>query len=263
MRRMTQLCSALAASAMIAASAHAAPVVIYQDDFNGTSADLNGTTPDIGTGNWLAPPRFNADGSVTTTTPTTTTGNATLAFTPADGLVYTLDASLSGVSSTGGVGWFALGFGSGTGSSSGTVDNRFVTGASIGKAWMLFLNTTTVNNNQTFLGNATSGTQNMAFWSTDFANGGDIDLRIVLDTTGGSGNYTATFFAKRPTSGTYTEVRSETGLANETISLVGVAVSGPGMNGTIESFSLTSVPEPGSLALLGLGGLLIARRRRG
>jgi len=31
---------------------------------------------------------------------------------------------------------------------------------------------------------------------------------------------------------------------------------------SIQDFSLTAVPEPGSLALLGLGGMLIARRRR-
>lgn len=32
--------------------------------------------------------------------------------------------------------------------------------------------------------------------------------------------------------------------------------------GAVDNFAITAVPEPGSLALLGLGGLLIARRRR-
>lgn len=32
--------------------------------------------------------------------------------------------------------------------------------------------------------------------------------------------------------------------------------------GRLDNFSVTAVPEPGSLALLGLGGLMIARRRR-
>jgi len=38
-----------------------------------------------------------------------------------------------------------------------------------------------------------------------------------------------------------------------------------GANGgeVLRSFTITVIPEPGSLALLGLGGLLIARRRRG
>ena len=39
--------------------------------------------------------------------------------------------------------------------------------------------------------------------------------------------------------------------------------SGVSPDHTVNNFTVSAVPEPGSLALLGLGGLLIARRRRG
>lgn len=45
--------------------------------------------------------------------------------------------------------------------------------------------------------------------------------------------------------------------------LVFEEASTSGVDSFIDDVSITVVPEPGSLALLGLGGLLIARRRRG
>lgn len=41
------------------------------------------------------------------------------------------------------------------------------------------------------------------------------------------------------------------------------STSNNGNFGSVDNFSVSGVPEPSSLALLGLGGLLIARRRRG
>jgi hypothetical protein len=74
--------------------------------------------------------------------------------------------------------------------------------------------------------------------STTF--GGDMDMRVVLDTTGGTGNWTATWFAKLPASGSYTQVRAATPLLKEDINSVGVAITGSGIEGDLTFFSLTA-----------------------
>ena len=172
-------------------------------------------------------------------------------------LVYTLDASVTGISGDGN--WIALGFANGQSANSGT-NYRFVTGSDPeGRAWMLARGDNSANPN---VGH-TVGTTDPANWAGALANanGGDLDMRIVLDTTGGTGSWTATWYAKRPADGSYTEVRSSTTLPAEDIDSVGLAVSNTGISGTIESFSLNVIPEPSAalLACLGLIGLL--RRR--
>ena len=206
--------------------------IIFSEDFNGSSDDLDGSAPDTrpGTEAWVASPVFNQDGSVDPSA-----GSATLAFTPVDGNVYQLDVSLREVS--GDQNWFALGFGAGQSNviSSG---NRFINNLLIGKAWMLVRGNT--DGNQTFLGTATSGTQNVAPWTEFTSETGDVDMRIELDTTGGAGNWAATFFAKKPAEAIYTEVRAQEVLADETIDSVGVALANTGVEGRIESFSLSN-----------------------
>jgi hypothetical protein len=76
--------------------------------------------------------------------------------------------------------------------------------------------------------------------------GGAIDLRIVLDTTGGTGAWTATWYAKLPADGSYSLVGATTTIphAASNYTSVGIAASNTnsttGTGGTIESFSLTS-----------------------
>jgi hypothetical protein len=253
------------------AQLHAVTVIFEQDFTPGAgTAGLNGTSPTIGANNWVAAPNFQADGDFAEVGG----GSATIAFTPADGLVYTLDASFRNLAGTATVGapeqdWIALGFASGQSASTGN-NFRFIQTTVIGKAWMLYrgANTTGTLPNGTQVGSATSGTNGgagSANWSdaglsTTF--GGDIDLRVVLDTTGGAGNWTATWFAKLPASGSYTEVRAETVLVNEAINSVGVAISNTGFDGDMTRFRLTAVPEPSAALLGGLGLLAMLRRRR-
>jgi hypothetical protein len=88
---------------------------------------------------------------------------------------------------------------------------------------------------------------------------GTVDMRVVLDTTGGAGAWTATWFAKRAGSATFTEVRPETPLLDETtITAVGIAVSNPGIVGTFEAFSLSTLlgPQPPVLRIFERSGLL-------
>lgn len=227
-----------------------AQTTIYQQNFTAgaETAAVNGTSPTIGANNWVASPLFQADGDIAEGG-----GSATLAFTPANGFIYTLDASFRNMGATANVAnpeqdWVAVGFAKGQSAVSGA-NNRFLNVNVIGKAWMLYrgANTPGTLDNVTHLGNATSGinsgavpstSANWSALSTNF--GGDIDMRVVLDTTGGTGNWTATWFAKLPASGSYTEVRAATTLLNEDIDSVGVAISNPGIEGDLTRISLTA-----------------------
>jgi len=233
-------------------------VTIYSDNFDGSSADLNGSAPDVAPGaeTWVAGAWLNQDGSIDPAK-----GTATLAFTPADNYIYTLDASLTGV--TGNGNWYALGFADGQDTSN---TSRFTSTPVIGKAWMYLRGDASSSTNDVALGSSTTGTNTTASWST-YANqsGGDMDMRVVLDTSGGAGSWKATWYAKKPADGSYFQVGGPSTLDDETISSVGFASSNTGIDATIESFSLTAeaVPEPASLAmtLLGLSGLALLRRR--
>ncbi|BCX47821.1 hypothetical protein HAHE_17290 [Haloferula helveola] len=257
---------AILAAAMPASRA----ATIFSDNFDGDGSDLDGATPDVTTGvNWVASANFNRNGT-TGDGP----GSATLAFTPANGFTYTLDATYGGLSANSGdTDWFAVGFVNGQSSASGT-NERFITGNVVGSAWMMARGDFNLTTNNTFLGTGQLGSGNYGLGEGGGDNTGQswslsppestVDLRIVLDTTGGTGNWTATWYAKRPSDGSYTLVRStESLLTGATITAVGLARSNPGVSGTVESFSLVSaVPEPSTVLLLALAGIPLLRRRR-
>lgn len=250
---------AVVASLIVCGSAGA--VTLFSEDFGDGSGDLNGEEPVITTGGatWVAETGFKADGSVTGGGP----GSATLAFTPVDGQIYTLDVSLGTSNYPGGPDndWLAIGFANGQNAETNN-NNRFINANVIASPWMLQRGPDG-GNNTTFLGTATSGTQNGEDWTAQTGlTGGNADLRIVLDTTAGAGGWTATFFAKGTADSTYSEVRASSTLVSETITSVGIARSSADISGSVTSFTLTAVPEPSSLALVGLGGMLAVRRRR-
>jgi hypothetical protein len=232
----------------------ATATVIFQDNFDGTIANLQSASPDIGTGTWVTSNNFDRNGDVNITA--ANAGSATLAFTPVDGLIYTAEASFT--LSAGGAGdWVAFGFANGQSANAGT-GYRFLSGNNVeGRAWM-YARENTNNPGAQLTGNG-DGTS----WAGYTQSPRDLDLRIILDTTGGAGTWAATWFAKDAGDASYTEVRSAALLNDEDINSIGFAVSGNGVTASISNFSLTSeVPEPASLALLGLGGMLLASRRR-
>lgn len=230
--------------------------VLFRDEFKGAGS-LHGTTPDVATGNvkWLAassPSNFAANGAFSGGgSGSSRGGSATLAFAPVDGVIYTLDASLRGV--TGNEDWIALGFAHGQ-SAAGNSSSRFIDGSVAGRAWMLLKGTASG------IPTANGSDENKAFLGTTGSNGGiadgvafstftagshpDMDLRIVLDTTGGPGTWTATWYAMRPAESRYTMVRGASPLLNESITAVGFAVAGGGISGAIESFSLLADRKP-------------------
>ncbi|MCH7227088.1 hypothetical protein [Haloferula sp. A504] len=237
--------------------------VIYADDFDpdtnpespalAPGDSLNGSTPDTTTGGatWTAGATYAAGGGVGSGRST-----ATLPFTPVDGFIYTLDASVGSLTTTND-NWLALGFAYGE-STLNSSNSRFISnnvnpapttigdGSVTGVAWMFARGSGATLANTAFLGSdptvssGNAGIADGAAWSTAGTTfGGNLDMRIVLDTTGGTGNWTATWFAD--TGSGFVEVRGEEPLLTETINSVGFAVTDLG-SGQINSFSLTSVP---------------------
>lgn len=257
----------IAALACLAAFAPLAlpAATIFFDDFSGGTGNLNGTAPDTrpGTETWVSAsesgtPLFLANGAFTGGSTSTTGGTATVAFTPDQGKIYTLDATLSFTVGSSGA-WLGLGFAEGQ-NATASPNNRFLGSDVIGRAWSFFRNNT---NNPAA---AMDGTADLAIWTTLFPETSgstqSIDLRVVLDTSAGAGNWTATWYARETGDPSFSTVRATADLVTEDINSVGFAVSGSGMSGTVDNFSLTVVPEPAAILLGSLGILGLLRRRR-
>lgn len=218
--------------------------IIYSHDFNGDGTGLDGTPVDIGTGEWMAAVAITRNGAFSTNP-----GSATLPFVPQDGFFYSLDARLTGV--VGDSDWVGLGFANGQSVNANT-NSRFITGQVVGTAWMLVRGDNDVHSNTAFLGLGTFGTgpgnnhglTSPVPWPALNNNGGDIDLRILLDTSGGANVWTVTMLAKLPDDEDYTVIRPTSEVLNEAnFTSVGIAFArGDTITGTIERFSLTASP---------------------
>lgn len=278
---MKKCLTATVAAMLIAGIAPAALAgIIYQENFTGLgTAALNGKAPDIdnngGTNAWLAYGNYKQNGA---TPSDNVSQGAWLPFTPAAGNVYTLTASFAGVGQDGtSVAWYALGFAKGlptaASAASPSGQNRFNEGVTAGRAWMHFRpnNPTTPTDapNVSHLGNTTTGTASNITWTDSTlarAEGGDIDLKIVLDTN--AATWTADFFAKRPADSSYAEVSAgPLNLIAQDILGVGIArttnsPAGTTLTGTVTHFELSVVPEPASCVLLVLGLISLGLSRR-
>lgn len=219
--------------------------VLFRDDFDGTGP-LNGRAVKVAgvKQKWIAAEDysvFNADGSFVGAGQKADVrrgGSATMRFNPVEGVIYTLDASVSDLT---GSSWLAFGFARGQHSRAGK-DARFLGGSVSGRAWMLLTGTTRNQPPGAFLG--TSGTRGGTADNLPWSHWDDgvthADVRIVLDTTGGPGGWTATWYAKPAGAKEFQTVRETATLLNEEISSVGFAVSSAGISGTIERISLSA-----------------------
>jgi hypothetical protein len=252
------------AAALLAPRGDMSAAVIYHDNFDGdAAAPLHGTTPDVGNNTWrayqdtamAAGGGFKANGAFDAAS---TAKGAFLPFTPESGKVYTLEASLN-VQTTGGNTWAAFGFAGGIPADPEAGNNRFVEGAGLGRAWTLVRTLATTN--QTFVGGGTANGEN---WVAGPSNGGDFDLRIVLDTR--SPIYTATFYAKRPADTGYTQVSSgarNVDPATSPIGAIGFADNFGAFQARVSRLDLSVVPEPGTAALMSVVGTLATMVWRG
>jgi hypothetical protein len=251
---------------------------LYADSFNRTASTLNGSTPDVtnngyawvsaaataGTG---APDAIFtlSDGATTSVTsptnPTTAedTSNITdafLRFTPVAGYIYDFSVSADILTSATGGHWAAIGLLDNTDPHEGpTVGGIQYPDTGDGNAAMTNLapegliipKDTGVA--QFFSGSGTnSPTVSPAILS------GFNTYDIVLDTT--SSNWVIKQYLNSTLEQSYTYA------TDPNIGFIGIGVNRVSASFDNLSLSATYVPEPASLAVLGLGGILLAQRRR-
>ncbi len=152
----------------------------YTENFNnGTGAALNNVTPDTTTGGakWTAETAFRDNGAINGTPAFGAT--AYLPFVPENGHTYRLSAVIQQTATNADT-WLSFGFLTKSTSTASVIGN--------GVIWALTRNLST-NTNQVPHQNAAGGTGPQAEKGDYVTGAGTVAMSLVLDTTGGSGNW--------------------------------------------------------------------------
>jgi len=211
---------------------------VLADDFSGSGAvDLHGQSPDTGTSTWSAHENYQADGSQTAIN-----SGAYYPFAPQSGTIYDIEwEARSLAESSGNETTFFLGEGLNAapnnkgGSAYGAFDPTTL------KVGFVLRNISATQKNACRLGDNTSGEADTVDFSdgTLKAEADDIDLRLQLDTRGGAGTWTATWYAKDTVETDWTEVRAEEKLLSEDIAMVGWANNNTTTTVNMNNISIT------------------------
>ena len=256
MKRLLGL--AWAATIALAAS-QAAAAVIYQENFSGTGAALNGKAVGPTAANWAAGAVYLDNGTVGTVVGTATGQAAHLPFAPQSGTVYTLKATVLNTFAD----WIAVGFFPAVPSGgSWTATNASMRHSNASAyAWGLTRNNATANDQEFF--NGINTTNPLTGVNGDLVSPlAAVDVKIVLDTT--AATWTATYFLNGVQRGTTQNLPAgaNTGIGGVGFSRTSNTTAGTG--GVVSNFELSVVPEPAALSLAAVGmiGAVAASRRR-
>jgi hypothetical protein len=190
-----------------------------EDDFSGAGAVLNGTSPDVGTGLWAAHSDYLDNGLMTGIN-----SGAYYPFAPASGKVYEIEWETSSILESDGLETRCF-------LGEGLPTNPELVGPTIYgnsdpttlKAGFVLRDLGGTQDNACRLGDHSDGEADTASFTDGTLKIEDdaIDLQLKLDTTGGAGNWTVTWYAKDPAASTWTQVRAETSLLDENITMMG------------------------------------------
>lgn len=220
--------------------------IIYENVFDGPAGNIHNTTPDRTTGGatfWSAD-TFEEDGSIQRVGSGST--GMYLPFTPAQGKQYYLECQIRNLDSTGETTqdlYFFMGKGLSSPQQDSGPDASGMADPTMLAVGHVFKSQT--GNNMIRLGDGMTPSAVMSDYTdttlrdTDT----DMDMRILLDTTGGAGNWRTTLYARAAGALAWTDISGSLAMMSEDIGAIGVGV-GDTLTGDITYLKLYEDTTP-------------------